>query len=91
VEALGSGKPVIACGRGGIVEIAHGEPAGYFFDRPNVEELQAAMERFEEVEHALDPGRLVTMARRYSHSAFEEKMWSVFGGPAVHKAASASV
>ena len=49
VEALASGKPVVALGRGGALETVPGF-GGEFFDEPTETALAAALIRFEERE-----------------------------------------
>lgn len=74
VEALASGKPIIACGRGGALEIARGEPAGFLFYEPTESALEAAFQRFERAEPNLRPEQLIQIAKPYSSAAFEPKM-----------------
>jgi glycosyltransferase involved in cell wall biosynthesis len=81
VEALASGKPIIACGRGGALEIAKGEPAGFFFNDPTEAALEAALVRFEQMEGSLRHEQLVSMAKRYSTAVFETKMRRVLAAP----------
>jgi glycosyltransferase involved in cell wall biosynthesis len=47
VEAMASGRPVIAFGRGGAIETVVSGVTGVFFDRQTVDDLIAAVERFE--------------------------------------------
>jgi glycosyltransferase involved in cell wall biosynthesis len=73
VEALASGKPVIALGRGGALETV--PPfGGVFFDEPTEASLQAAIDRFEEAEAGILPAELQVWARRFSESEFARKM-----------------
>jgi glycosyltransferase involved in cell wall biosynthesis len=81
VESLASGKPIIGCGRGGALEIARGEPAGFFFDKPTVASLQLAIERFEQVERNLRPELLASLAQPYSAAEFENRMRSILAEP----------
>ncbi|HLK69376.1 MAG TPA: glycosyltransferase [Bryobacteraceae bacterium] len=73
VEALASGKPVIALGRGGALETI---PAfgGVFFDDPTEESLAAAITRFEEIEPAILPAELQVWTRRFSEAEFVRKV-----------------
>ncbi len=76
VEALASGKPVIALGRGGALETV--PPAGgIFYDEPSAEYLARAIERFEKVEPAIQPAALQEHARRFSKAEFVRKMSAV--------------
>ncbi len=73
VEALASGKPVIALGRGGALETV---PAfgGVFFEEPTEESLAAAISRFEEMERGILPAELQIWARRFSETEFNRKI-----------------
>jgi glycosyltransferase involved in cell wall biosynthesis len=71
VEALASGKAVIALARGGVLEIVPPEGA-FFFDSPDESSLNAAMERFES--STVDPRVLQTTAAKFSAAEFDRKM-----------------
>ncbi|MFN0166060.1 MAG: glycosyltransferase [Bryobacteraceae bacterium] len=73
VEALASGKPVIAYGRGGVLESVPPE-GGVFYDEPDAETLAGAIRRFEEMEPAIQPEALQKSASRFSEAAFRESM-----------------
>ena len=73
VEALASGKPVIALGRGGALETV--PPfGGVFFEEASEESLAAAIEHFEEMEAGILPAELQVWARRFSEAEFARKM-----------------
>jgi glycosyltransferase involved in cell wall biosynthesis len=73
VEALASGKPVIALGRGGALETV--PPfGGVFFEEASEESLDAAIGRFEEMEAGILPAELQVWARRYAESEFVRKI-----------------
>jgi glycosyltransferase involved in cell wall biosynthesis len=73
VEALASGKPVIALGRGGALETV--PPfGGVFYDEPSEEQLERAIERFETMEPAIVQAELQKHARRFSEAEFLRKM-----------------
>ncbi len=71
VEALASGKPVIALARGGALEIVP-EFAGLLYDEPG--ELSQAMERWDESEPDLDPRALQAYAGQFSEAEFAKQM-----------------
>jgi glycosyltransferase involved in cell wall biosynthesis len=84
VEALASGKPVIALGRGGVLESVPRDPlGGVFYAEPNDSELEAAVARFEEIEPVIDPGALRRHAAQFSEAEFRAKMAHVLGLPGV--------
>ncbi len=76
VEAIASGKAVIALGRGGVREIVPEEGA-FFYDSPDTESLDAAVQRFEAVESAIPVVRLQSAASRFSEAEFDRKMRAV--------------
>jgi glycosyltransferase involved in cell wall biosynthesis len=84
VEALASGKPVIALGRGGAVEtVPLTDPlGGLFYDDATVDALCEAIEMWESREHLLAPQALQAYAARFSGAEFARKMQSIlFDGP----------
>ena len=85
VEALASGKPVIALGRGGVLETApRRDPLGaVFYDEPIETELEAAIARFEQIEPIIEPEALQRHAARFSEAEFCAKMAHALGLPGV--------
>ncbi len=82
VEALASGKPVIALGRGGALETVPTEDplGGVFFDEPRAECLLEAIRRFERIEARVEPRELQRWAARFSEDRFLDKMRAVLDG-----------
>lgn len=74
VEAMASGRPVIAYGRGGIRETVSGEQFGVLFTEQTVESLIAAVDEFEEREAGFDPSALRLHARRFDEATFRRRM-----------------
>ena len=76
VEALASGKPVVALRRGGAVEsVPAVEPfGGVFFERPEAAGLAAALDELERREVEVEPEALRAFARRFSEEEFARKM-----------------
>ena len=75
LEAMASGRPVIALGQGGALEtvVAPGgpePPTGLFFERQGVEELVDGIRRFEQ-----DPGRFEPKALRKRAEAFDRPLF----------------
>ncbi len=74
VEAIASGKAVIALGRGGVLEIVPPEGA-FFFDAPDEKSMETAIRRFET---SLVPSRILqSAAARFAASEFDKKMREV--------------
>jgi glycosyltransferase involved in cell wall biosynthesis len=76
VEALASGKPILALDRGGVLDILPGGDtvSGVLYSEPSGEQLNAALERFEVLEKDIRPGELQASAGRFSGEVFQEKM-----------------
>ncbi|MDR0239876.1 MAG: glycosyltransferase, partial [Deltaproteobacteria bacterium] len=64
VEAMAAACPVIASGGGGALESVRDGDSGLFFREQNTDSLRDAIARFEDLEKNLDPGALLTQARR---------------------------
>ena len=73
VEALASGKPVIALGRAGALETVP-PGGGIFYDDASAEGLAEALERFEKLEPRICRSELQEHARRFSAAEFARKM-----------------
>ncbi len=86
VEALASGKAVIALGRGGVIESVPTEnpQAGVFYYEPAEEQLSAAIRQFERIESTVQPQALQSVAARFSEGEFRKKFARVLArsGPA---------
>lgn len=73
VEALASGKPVVALARGGALETV--PPfGGVFYPQPDAAHLERALVAFEHVEPAIRPAELAAHARQFSEAEFQRKM-----------------
>lgn len=71
VEALASGKPVIALRKGGALEIVP-EFGGLLYDEP--EGLREAIEHWDEMEPGLDPRALQVYTARFSETEFARQL-----------------
>ncbi|MEM9168182.1 MAG: glycosyltransferase [Pseudomonadota bacterium] len=70
VEAMASGLPVIAYGKGGALDtVADGE-SGVLFDTQSVDGVCRAIRRFEDLEARLDRRRIADGARTFDHENF---------------------
>jgi glycosyltransferase involved in cell wall biosynthesis len=76
VEALASGKPVIALGRGGALETVP-QSGGVFYETPSDDCLEAAIGRFEALEPGFRPTALQAHARRFSPGVFASRMMPI--------------
>jgi glycosyltransferase involved in cell wall biosynthesis len=73
VEALASGKPVIALARGGALETVPGF-GGLLYPEATDDGLRAAIEQWDSREQDLDAAALQTWASRFSESEFAAKV-----------------
>jgi len=85
VEAQACGTPVVAYGKGGVLETVLDGVTGLFFKEQTVKSLIEAIERFEETADNFDPVRIRKNAERFSaerfrgeFSEFVNKAWDEF-------------
>jgi glycosyltransferase involved in cell wall biosynthesis len=82
VEALASGKPVIALGRGGALETVPSDPCGgILYSEPSEGALEAALNRLDSLR--VDGAALRQWASRFDESVFQGKMRRILEGPGV--------
>ena len=76
VEALASGKPVIALGRGGALEtVPVRQPlGGLLYRAPDDDELRRAIEQWDQIESQVQPRALQAHAAQFSEAQFAKKM-----------------
>lgn len=81
VEALASGKPVVALGRGGALETV---PffGGVFYGEPEPDAIATAIERLETMEPSIRPADLQAWARQFSEEEFARRMSAILKAPA---------
>lgn len=80
VEALASGKPVIALGRGGALETVPADPwGGLLYPEATEACLSEALAAFEAAEKEFRPGDLRAWAARFSEENFQVKMRRILG------------
>ncbi|MEG6504273.1 glycosyltransferase [Nitratidesulfovibrio sp. 1201_IL3209] len=77
VEAMASGRPVIAYGRGGALETVVDGETGLFFGTQDADALVAAMDRFEREEHRFHPARIAGHARNFGEARFRMEFGAV--------------
>jgi glycosyltransferase involved in cell wall biosynthesis len=77
VEAMAAGKPVIACGEGGALDIVRSGTSGILIEAPTVEAVRAALDRFAHSRADFDPKRLQAEARRFDRAVFERRFFEV--------------
>lgn len=72
VEAQATGRPVIALGRGGALDIVINGQTGLFFQEQSVEALIEAIEQFERL--SFDPTIIRANAERFSVARFKQEL-----------------
>lgn len=74
VEALASGRPVLAYGHGGVLDSVEPGVSGQFFDRQDADSLVEGVERMEAWLPHFDPAESVKRAARFSPEIFDTKI-----------------
>jgi glycosyltransferase involved in cell wall biosynthesis len=74
VEAMASGRPVIAFGRGGALDTVAPGRTGILFDRQDSESLVDAVDRMERFLTDFDPRDAVEQASRFAPERFDERI-----------------
>jgi glycosyltransferase involved in cell wall biosynthesis len=74
VEAMASGRPVVAFGRGGATETVVEGLSGVFFPEQSVEAISAAVRSLGAMQ--LDPTKIAAHAAGFGRAQFAEKMRS---------------
>ena len=77
VEAMASGKPVVAYRAGGASETVEEGVSGLFFDEPTSESLNAAVDALETDASWVDPAAIRLRAERFGVERFKERMREV--------------
>jgi glycosyltransferase involved in cell wall biosynthesis len=72
VEAMASGRPVIAFGRGGAVETVAKGLSGVFFAEQTLESISLAVKELDKIE--IDPAKIAAHAERFGKDHFFRKM-----------------
>ncbi|MDD5676206.1 MAG: glycosyltransferase [Chitinivibrionales bacterium] len=73
VEAQACGIPVIAYGRGGVLETVMPEKTGLFYYRQDVPSIVDAVQKFLKIETTFDPITIRANAERFPRSRFEKE------------------
>jgi len=76
VEALASGKPVVALARGGALETVP-PCGGVFYPEPEPEHLERALAELERLEPLIRPAELIEHAQQFSEAEFRRRMAAV--------------
>ena len=77
VEAMASGRPVIAYRKGGVLETVVEGRTGIFFNKQTTGSLISALKKFEKFEPSFDPYMARKWARKFSLKRYK-KEWQTF-------------
>ncbi len=80
LEAMASGRPVIAFGSGGALDTVVEGVTGTFFQRQTEDALAAAIERFEAMEDTFAPETIRSHARGFGRDVFRRRLKSAIDG-----------
>src|SRR6185437_5021458 len=72
VEAMASGRPVIAYGRGGAIETVAGDLSGILFAEQTVADISSAVRNLSRLD--MDSRKIVAHARQFGRDQFFRKM-----------------
>ena len=78
VEAMASGRPVIAYKRGGAVEIIEEGKTGFFFDKQKPDAIQYLIESFNS--NSFDPRYIKNYAEKFSSERFKREIKDYING-----------
>ena len=70
VEAMASGRPVIAYNKGGLKDTIVDGQTGLLFYKQSPDALKAAVEKFETIQDSFDPEFISEQAKKYSKAIF---------------------
>ncbi len=73
VEAQACGTPVIAFGKGGVLETIQENKTGIFFDKQNIESLIEAIKKFETLEDHFDCHIIRQNAEKFNKDRFKKE------------------
>lgn len=74
LEAMASGRPVIAFAKGGALETVVDGVTGLFFHEQSVDSLIAAIEKYEALEQNFDPAAIRAHAERFDKQHFKQRI-----------------
>jgi glycosyltransferase involved in cell wall biosynthesis len=79
VEAMASGRPVLAYGRGGVLDSIVPHETGLFFHRQDAEALIESLEQFENWLPHFDPALAVSRSNMFAPEHFDAKVLAAVG------------
>ena len=77
VEAMASGRPVIAFGKGGVLDSVIDGETGLYFHEQSAEALNKAIDHFEQIFNKFDPIKIAEHAGRFSKARFKSEFMAL--------------
>jgi glycosyltransferase involved in cell wall biosynthesis len=77
VEAMASGRPVIAYNAGGALDTVAHKMTGILFKEQNEISLFNAVQEFEKIENSFQPNAIKEHASKFSSESFREKLSNI--------------
>lgn len=74
VEAMASGRPVLAFGRGGVLDSVVAGKTGVFFEEQTVESLVVGVEQMEYFLSHFDPAVAISQSKNFAPEVFDSRM-----------------
>jgi glycosyltransferase involved in cell wall biosynthesis len=74
LEAMASGRPVIAFRKGGALETVVDGITGLFFDEQTPEAIIEAVKRFEQMQHQFSQEQIVEHAQKFGRDRFKKEI-----------------
>ena len=74
LEAMASGRPVIAYGKGGALETVKEDISGIFFYKQTASEIVSAVEKYKKMRKEFDPHEIRHSVIRFDEGEFERKL-----------------
>ena len=74
VEAMASGRPIIALAKGGALDTVINGETGVFFDTPDVSSLNSAINKFEANYQTFSAKRIRQHAEKFDRAIFKSKI-----------------
>ena len=90
VEAMASGRPVVAYARGGALESVVDGQTGVLFHEQTAAGLIEAIERCERLAAAFDPAAMHAQAQRFSADRFRERLQEIIAGELARRSTPAA-
>jgi glycosyltransferase involved in cell wall biosynthesis len=87
VEAMASGRPVVAFGRGGATETVAAGVSGIFFADQTVDAISSAVRSLDRIE--IDPKKIAAHASQFGHARFLQQMRAHIDGLLAERSSAA--